>query len=113
MTSPTPPEDRAESPSPSAQLPPVTRLGFAALAASGLCTAWVAVEILLRVQRAEGWMITASFVVALVLAAVVVVLAIAAWRQDRRRGGVWGLLAIGMAASDRIFLALFTAFGGF
>lgn len=113
MTSPTPPEDRAEAPSPPSQLPPVTRLGVAALAVSGLCTAWVAVEILLRVERAEGWMITASLVVALVLAGAVVVLAIAAWRQDRRRGGVWGLVAVAMAASDRIFLALFTAFGGF
>ncbi len=57
--------------------------------------------------------VTGSFVVALVLAAVVVVRAILAWREERTRGGLWGLIAVAMAASDRIFLALFSALGGF
>jgi hypothetical protein len=47
-----------------------------------------------------------------VLAAVVVVLAVLAWRQDRRRGGLWGLIAVATAASDRIFLLLFTFLDG-
>jgi predicted small integral membrane protein len=79
---------------------------------SGLCTAWVAVEILLRVQQAPEWMITGSFVIAILLAAVVVVLAVFAYRQDRRRGAVLGLLAVATAAGDRIALAVFSAFGG-
>jgi hypothetical protein len=65
----------------------ITPLGLAALIVSGVCTAWLGVEIVL-------------------------VLAVLAWRQDRRRGGPWGLVAVAMAASDRVFLALFTAFDG-
>jgi hypothetical protein len=48
----------------------------------------------------------------MVLAAVVVVLAVLAWRQDRRRGGLWGLIAVAMAASDRAFLAMFSMLDG-
>lgn len=92
--------------------PAITPLGVAALVVSGVCTAWVGVEIVLRTEGAAEWLISASFVVALVLAAVVVVLAVLAWRQDRRRGGLWGFIAVAMAASDRIFLALFTFFEG-
>ncbi|HWH96956.1 MAG TPA: hypothetical protein VNS80_01190 [Pseudolysinimonas sp.] len=109
MTSPRP----GATPDPPPPTPParrtaITPLGLAALVVSGVCTAWVGVEIVLRSEGADPGWITASFVVALVLAAVVVVLAVLAWRQDRRRGGLWGLIAVAMAASDRIFLALFT-----
>lgn len=75
---------------------------------SGVCSGWLAVEIALRSADADDRLVSASFVVALVLAAVVVVLAVLAWRQDRQRGGLWGVVAIAMAASDRIFLLLFT-----
>lgn len=77
-----------------------------------MCTAWLGVEIVLRTEGADEGLISASFVVAIVLAAVVVVLAVLAWRQDRRRGGMWGLIAVAMAASDRIFLAIFTLLEG-
>jgi hypothetical protein len=97
---------------PSQRLRP-TRFAMAALVASGVCTAWVGVEIVLRTEGAPAWAITGSFIVALVLAATVVVLAILAWREDRTRGGLWGLIAVAMAASDRVFLALFSALGGF
>lgn len=80
---------------------------------SGICTFWLGIEIVLRTEGAPGWAITGSFVIALLLAAAVVVLAVLAWRQDRARGGLWGLLAVAMAASDRVFLALFSALGGF
>lgn len=95
-----------------AREPGITPLGIAALVASGVCTAWLGVEIGLRSEGAGGGLITASFIVALVLAAVVVVLAVLAWRQDRRRGGLWGLIAVATAASDRIFLLLFTFLDG-
>jgi hypothetical protein len=95
-------------PPPRTRLPGITPLAVAALVASGVCTAWLGVEIVLRSEGAGEGLITASFVVALVLAAVVVVLAVLAWRQDRRRGGQWGLVAVAMAASDRIVLLLFT-----
>ncbi len=90
----------------------ITPLGLAAVIASGVCTAWLALEIVLRVERAPEWTISASLVVAIALAVVVVVLAVLAWRQDRRRGGLWGLIAIAMATSDRIALALVTLLGG-
>ncbi len=80
---------------------------------SGVCTAWLGIEIVLRTEGAGEGLISASFVVALVLAALVVVLAVLAWRQDRNRGGLWGLIAVAMAASDRVFLALFTFLEGF
>ncbi len=80
---------------------------------SGICTAWVGIEVVLRTEGAPGWAITGSFVIALVLAAVVGVLAILAWRQDHASGGLWGLIAVAMAASDRVFLARFSVFGGF
>lgn len=89
-------------------MPAITPIGIAALVASGVCTAWLGVEIVLRSEDAGDGLITASFVVALVLAAVVVVLAALAWRQDRRRGGLWGLIAVATAASDRVVLLLFT-----
>lgn len=92
-----------------AGIPP---LALAALIVSGVCTAWVGVEIALRTEGADDGLVTASFVVAMVLAAVVVVLAVLAWRQDRRRGGLWGLVAVAAAASDRVFLALFTMLDG-
>jgi hypothetical protein len=98
--------------SPASQRFRPTPFGLAALVVSGFCTLWLGVEIVLRTEGAPAWAITASFVVALVLAAVVVVLAILAWRQDRTRGGLWGLIAVAMAASDRVFLALFSALGG-
>ncbi len=99
-------------PTPPARPNAITPLGLAALVVSGVCTAWLGVEIVLRTEGAgDGW-ISASFVVALVLAAVVVVLAVLAWRQDRRRGGLWGLIAVAMAASDRAFLALFSFLEG-
>jgi hypothetical protein len=114
VTSPQPPSVPVPPPPPSSVqgLKP-TSFALAALVVSGICTGWVGIEVALRTEGAPGWAITGSFVVALVLAAVVVVLAILAWRQDRTRGGMWGLIAVGMAASDRIFLALFSAFGGF
>lgn len=99
-------------PPPPARPTAITPLGLAALIASGVCTGWLGVEIVLRSEGADAALISASFVVALVLAAVVVVLAVLAWRQDRRRGGLWGLIAVVMAASDRIFLALFTFLEG-
>lgn len=80
---------------------------------AGVCTAWLGIEIVLRTEGAGKGLISASFVVALVLAALVVVLAVLAWRQDRTRGGLWGLIAVAMAASDRVFLALFTFLEGF
>lgn len=86
--------------------------GLAALITSGLCTLWVGVEIGLRVADAPAWAITGSFVVALVLALVVVVLAVLAFRQDRRRGATLGLIAVAMAASDRIALAVVSVFVG-
>lgn len=95
------------SPSPT-RLPGITPLAVAALVVSGVCTAWLGVEIVLRSEGAGEPLITGSFVVALVLASVVVVLAVLAWRQDRRRGGLWGLVAVATAASDRIVLVLFT-----
>ena len=98
-------------PSPAQRFRP-TPLGLAAVVVSGICTGWLGIEIVLRSEGAPGWAITGSFVVALALAAVVVVLAILAWRQDRTRGGLWGLIAVAMAASDRVFLALFSALGG-
>jgi hypothetical protein len=99
-------------PPPPARPSAITPLGLAALVVSGVCTAWLGVEILLRAEGAAEGLVTASFVVAIVLAAVVVVLAVLAWRQDRRRGGLWGVIAVAMAASDRVFLALFTFMGG-
>jgi hypothetical protein len=99
-------------PPPPARLPGITPLAVAALVASGVCTAWLGVEIVLRGEGADDGLITASFVVALVLATVVVVLAVLAWRQDRRRGGLWGLIAVATAASDRVFLLLFTFLDG-
>ena len=99
-------------PPPPARPTGITPLGVAALVVSGVCTAWVGVEISLRTGGADDGLVTASFVVALVLAAVVVVLAVLAWRQDRRRGGMWGLIAVAMAASDRAFLVLFTMLEG-
>jgi len=90
-----------------------TGFGLAALVGSGICTAWLGIEIVLRTEGAPAWAVAGSFVVALLLAAAVVVLAILAWREDRTRGGLWGLIAVGMAASDRVFLALFSALGGF
>jgi hypothetical protein len=104
---PIPPPPRAPS-----RVPGITPLGIAALVTSGVCTAWLGVEIVLRSEGAGDGLITASFVVALVLAAVVVVLAALAWRQDRRRGGLWGLIAVATAASDRVFLLLFTFLDG-
>ncbi len=99
-------------PPPPAQRFRPTPFGLAALVVSGVCTLWLGIEIVLRTEGAPGWAVTASFVVALALAAAVVVLAILAWRQDRTRGGLWGLIAVAMAASDRLFLALFSALGG-
>ena len=99
-------------PPPPARPAGIAPLALAALIASGVCTAWLAVEIVLRAEGADESLISASFVVAIVLAAVVVVLAVLAWRQDRRRGGMWGLVAVAMAASDRIFLAIFTFLEG-
>jgi hypothetical protein len=93
---------------PPTRLPRITPLAVAALVMSGVCSGWLWVEIGLRSGGADEGLVSASFVVALVLAAVVVVLAVLAWRQDRRRGGVWGIIAIAMAASDRVFLVLFT-----
>lgn len=109
-----PPDSAAPSPPPDppSRLPAITPLGVAALVASGVCTAWLGVEIVLRSEGAPAGLITASFVVALVLAAVVLVLAVLAWRQDRRRGGRWGLIAIATAASDRLVLVLFTVIEG-
>jgi hypothetical protein len=95
-----------------ARVPGITPLGIAALVVSGICTAWLGIEIVLRSEGADDGLITASFVIALVLAAVVVVLAVLAWREDRRRGGLWGLIAVATAASDRIFLLLFTFLDG-
>jgi cytochrome bd-type quinol oxidase subunit 2 len=97
---------------PPARPPAITPLGLAALVVSGVCTAWLGVEILLRTEGAADGLVSASFVIAIVLAVVVVVLAVLAWRQDRRRGGLWGVIAVTMAASDRIFLALFTFMEG-
>lgn len=104
MTTPDP--DTTPSP------PPITPLGLAALAVSGACTLWLGVEIWLRVEGAPEWQLTASLVIAIVLAVIVVILAVLAWRQDRKRGGLWGVLAIAMATSDRIVLALVTLLGG-
>jgi hypothetical protein len=95
-----------------ARVPGITPLGIAALVVSGVCTAWLGVEIVLRSEGAGDGLITASFVVAMLLAVVVVVLAALAWRQDRRRGGLWGLIAVATAASDRVFLLLFTFLDG-
>lgn len=102
------PDAAPPPPEPPARLPSPTPLGLAALIVSGLCTAWLGVEIWLRVERSPGWMVTGSFVVAIALAVVVVVLAVLAWRRDGRRGAIWGLLAIATATSDRLVLALFT-----
>jgi hypothetical protein len=114
VTSPQPPsEPSSPPPSPTAKRLGPTGFGLAALVVSGICSVWVGVEVVLRTEGAPAWAVTGSFVVALVLAATVVVLAILAWREDRTRGGLWGLLAVAMAASDRVFLALFSAFGGF
>lgn len=99
-------------PPPPARTPAITPLGLAALVVSGVCTAWLWVEIMLRTEGAAEWLISASFVVSIVLAAVVVVLAVLAWRQDRKRGGLWGVIAVAMAASDRVFLLLFTFLEG-
>lgn len=113
MTSSPPGATPIPPPSPPPARPTgITRLGAAALVVSGICTAWVGVEIALRSGGADDGLITASFVVALVLAAIVVVLAVLAWRQDRRRGGLWGLVAVAMAASDRAFLAMFSLLEG-
>lgn len=79
---------------------------------SGVCSGWLGLEIGLRAGGADEGLVSASFVVALVLAGVVVVLAVLAWIQDRRRGGLWGFVAVAMAAGDRVFLALFTALDG-
>jgi hypothetical protein len=86
----------------------ITPLGVAALVVSTVCSGWLWVEIGLRTGGSGEALVSASFVVALVLAGVVVVLAVLAWRQDRRRGGLWGFIAIAMAAGDRAFLVLFT-----
>lgn len=102
------PSDATPVPPPPARLPGITPLAVAALIVSGVCTAWLGVEIVLRSEDAGDGPITASFVVALGLAAAVVVLAVLAWRQDRRRGGLWGLVAVAAAASDRIVLVLYT-----
>lgn len=113
MTS-SPPGATPNPPPPPAPARPtgIPPLGVAALVGSGVCTAWVGVEIALRTGGADDGLVSASFVVALVLAAVVVVLAVLAWRQDRRRGGLWGLVAVAMAASDRAFLAMFSMLEG-
>lgn len=71
------------TPTPLAQRFRPTGFGLAALVVSGVCTFWVGIEIVLRTEGAPAWAITGSFVIALVLAAIVVVLAILAWRQDR------------------------------
>ena len=99
-------------PPPPARRTGITPLGLAALIVSGVCSGWLGVEIGLRAGGVDESLVSASFVVALVLAGVVVVLAILAWIQDRRRGGLGGFIAVAMAAGDRIFLALITALDG-